>query len=58
LGGRWFGVSKVVLTACIGQGKDALITGAPAPLLDVLRLTCGEIVKLPASGCQPPAPDF
>jgi hypothetical protein len=44
--GRWFGVSKVVLTACVGQGKDALITGVPAPLLDVLRLTCPELVEI------------
>lgn len=49
-GGTWFGVSKTVLTECIAQGKDALITGVPSPLIDVLPLTCGEIVcQLPAS---------
>src|SRR4029078_8572253 len=27
--GKWFGVSKVLLTACTAQGRHALITGVP-----------------------------
>jgi hypothetical protein len=42
--GKWFAVSKVVLTACMSQGKDALITGVPQPIVDILRLTCPGIV--------------
>ena len=38
--GKWFGVSKIILTVCTSRGKDALITDVPAPVLDVLRLTC------------------
>jgi len=38
--GKWFGVSKIVLTVCTSRGKDALITDVPAAVLDVLRLTC------------------
>ena len=38
--GKWFGVSKIVLTMCTSRGKDALITDVPASVLDVLRLTC------------------
>ena len=42
--GKWFGVSKVVLTACLARGMDAVIGGVPASLLARLRLTCPEIV--------------
>ena len=42
--GRWFGVSKVVLTLFTSQGKDALLTGVPVPVVDVLRLTCRDLV--------------
>ena len=28
--GKWFGVSKIILTVCTSQGKDALITDVPA----------------------------
>jgi hypothetical protein len=45
-GGKWFGVSKVVLTVCTSQGKDALITGVPAPVVDVLRLTCPGLLSI------------
>jgi hypothetical protein len=41
--GKWFGISKVVLTLCTSQGKDALVTGVPRAMLDVLRLTCPGI---------------
>jgi hypothetical protein len=42
--GKWFGVSKVVLTLSTSQGKDALMTGVPHAVLDVLRLTCPEFL--------------
>lgn len=47
--GKWFAVSKAVLTACACQGKDALITEVPLPVIDVLRLTCPDLVVV-ASG--------
>jgi len=37
--GRWFGISKVVLTERIAQGRDALVTGVPQDVVDILRLT-------------------
>ena len=40
----WFGVSKVPLTLCLSQGKDALIAGVPTAVVDVLRLTCAELL--------------
>ena len=45
--GAWFGVSKVPLTLCTSQGKDALITDVPSGVIDVLRLTCSELLVLP-----------
>jgi hypothetical protein len=42
--GTWFAVSKVVLTACLSQGKNALITHVPEPVVEVLRLTCPGLV--------------
>ena len=44
--GKWFAVSKVLLTTCLAQGKDALIADVPAPLIDVLRLTCPGVVEI------------
>ena len=42
--GKWFGISKVVLTLCTSQGKDALLTGVPPSVVDTLRLTCPRLV--------------
>ena len=44
--GKWFGVSKVVLTACTSQGKDALLTGVPPSVADALHLTCPGLVSI------------
>jgi hypothetical protein len=44
--GRWFCVSKAILTACTSRGQDALITGVPAAVVDGLRLTCADIVEV------------
>jgi hypothetical protein len=44
--GKWFGVSKVVLTVCTSQGKDALITGVPPAVVEILRLTCPGLVTV------------
>jgi hypothetical protein len=41
-GAVWFGVSKVPLTLCTSQGKDAVITDVPSAVIDVLRLVCPE----------------
>jgi len=48
--GKWFGVSKVLLTTCICQGKDAVIADVPEPVIEVLQLTCPELV-LVLPGC-------
>ena len=42
--GKWFGVSKVLLTACTSKGKHALITDVPEPVIEVLRLTCPDLL--------------
>jgi hypothetical protein len=47
--GKWFGISKVILTTCTGQGKDALVIGVPPPVIEVLRLTCPGLLQV-ASG--------
>jgi hypothetical protein len=43
-GGKWFGISKVVLTLCTSQGHDAIVTGVPSSVVDRLHLTCPGIV--------------
>jgi hypothetical protein len=45
-GGKWFAVSKVLLTACVCQGQDAVITDVPASVVEVLRLTCQELLEI------------
>ncbi len=42
--GAWFGVSKVPLTLCTSQGKDALMTDVPSGVIDVLRVVCPELL--------------
>jgi len=42
--GAWFGVSKALLTIYISRGKDALITDVPSAVIDVLRLTCPDLL--------------
>jgi hypothetical protein len=44
--GKWFAVSKVLLTTPLCQGKNALITDVPAALIDVLRLTCPGVLEI------------
>ena len=44
-GGKWFGISKVVLTLYTSQGRDALVTGVPPPVVETLRLTCPGLVS-------------
>jgi hypothetical protein len=52
--GAWFGVSKALLTICTSQGKDTLICDVPPGVIDVLRLTCSELLVLPV---RPPSSD-
>jgi hypothetical protein len=42
--GAWFGISKVPLTVCTSQGKDALITDVPPAVIDVLRRACPDLL--------------
>ena len=45
--GKWFGVSKTILTQVISRGFDALIVDVPEPVIEVLRGTCpGLIVEI------------
>ena len=44
--GKWFGISKVILTLCTSQGHDALLTGVPPSVVDTLRLTCPGLVVM------------
>ena len=44
--GKWFGISKVILTLCTSQGHDALLIGVPPSVVDTLRLTCPGLVGL------------
>lgn len=43
--GCWFGVSKVLLTLVLGQGRDALLTAVPVAVVDVLRLTSPGLIE-------------
>jgi hypothetical protein len=42
--GAWFGISKVPLTLCTSQGKDALMTDVPSGVIDVLHVVCPELL--------------
>jgi hypothetical protein len=42
--GAWFGVSKVPLTVCLSQGKDALVADVPPAVIDELRMVCPELL--------------
>jgi hypothetical protein len=44
--GKWFGISKVILTLRTSQGHDALLTGVPPSVVDTLRLTCPGLVVM------------
>ncbi len=44
--GKWFGISKVILTLCTGEGEDALLTAVPPSVVDTLRLTCPGLVEV------------
>jgi hypothetical protein len=46
--GSWFGVSKLVLTIFLAQGRHAAITGVPEDAIDVIRLVCDGLVKTEA----------
>ena len=50
--GRWFGVSKTILTEVIAQGSDALIVDLPGRVVDVLRVTCPGLVVIVADSQQ------
>jgi hypothetical protein len=42
--GKWFAVSKTILTQVTGRGFDALIVDVPEPVTELLRVTCQELV--------------
>ena len=39
-----FGVSKIPLTLYLSQGKDAVVKDVPPAVIDVLRMTCPELL--------------
>jgi hypothetical protein len=43
--GSWFGVSKLVLTLFLAQGKHAAMTAVPEDAVDVIQLVCGGLIK-------------
>lgn len=47
VGGTWFGVSKVALTVCTGQGQDALLTDVPPEVCQVTQMTCRHVAVFP-----------
>ena len=51
-GGEWFAVSKVILTLFLSQGKNALISGVPQQVIEVLRLTCPGLIVTAADNDQ------
>jgi hypothetical protein len=48
--GRWYGISKAVLTACTSQGQNAVLTDVPRGVCEVLRLTCRHLAAFPPPG--------
>lgn len=48
-GGEWFAISKVILTLFTSQGRDALISGVPSDVIEVLRLTCPGLIVMPSA---------
>jgi len=44
LDGKWFAVSKALLTACVCQGRDAFIANVPEAAIEVLKLTCRDLI--------------
>jgi hypothetical protein len=46
--GKWFGVSKVILTRCVREGRQAFIADVPPEVVDVLRLTCPLLITVVA----------
>lgn len=46
----WFGISKVPLTLCTSQGKDASMTDVPSGVIDVLQLACPELLVVIRNG--------
>ena len=48
--GKWFAVSKTILTEVIGQGLDALIVDVPEPVIDVLQVTCPGLMVVVDDG--------
>ena len=47
--GEWFAVSKALLTICTSQVKDTLIRDVPRGVIDMLRLSCSELLVLPGA---------
>ncbi|HTQ36425.1 MAG TPA: hypothetical protein VMH77_05255 [Steroidobacteraceae bacterium] len=54
--GGWTAISKDVLTAVLGAGRDARIAGLPEEAAAVLRLMCPGLVEIPARQALGPLP--
>jgi hypothetical protein len=52
--GKWFAVSKTILTQVTGRGFDALIVDVPAPVIEVLKVTCPGLVVIVADSQRAP----
>jgi hypothetical protein len=44
--GKWFGISKAVLTERIAQGHDVVLRNVPQTVIEILRLTCEGIGRV------------
>jgi hypothetical protein len=47
---EWFAISKAVLTLFTAQGTDTVARGVPTAVVDVLRLTCPEVLTVSGRG--------
>jgi hypothetical protein len=45
--GGWVTMSKAILTEVLGEGRDATIGGLPDDVVNVLKLTCPDLVAVP-----------
>jgi hypothetical protein len=45
--GHWVGLSKVLLTVLTSRGLDTTLTAVPPPLVNVLRVTCPDLIREP-----------
>ena len=42
--GEWFAVSKFILTMFLSQGTDGMLTGVPPSVIEILLITCPDLI--------------